>query len=167
MMKRFLSLILAMVMSLSLAAPAFAAKPDDGGSAESPQYAVYEVPFQSYIGCNTYIDVIFTVAYKGGRYVFESVDSVSFTHKDDNDLYWDLISYSSQLSSTVCSLFVSRREMRGDKYTGLSDTATFTIKIENVMGSAREGGPAVLSPVSVVIDETYWFAGEPALILTE
>lgn len=144
-MKRFLSLVLVMVMSLSLAAPAFAAKPDDAGSVESPQYAVYTVPYRAYLDGLTYLDVTFTVAYKGGSYVFESIDSVALTPMDASTLHWELISYSSQLSSTVCNLTVSRREMVGNTPTGATNTADIPITIGAVMGGARDGGPAVFS----------------------
>lgn len=43
-MKRFLSLLLALVMSLTLAAPVFAAEPDDGDSGISPHLDY--VPFK-------------------------------------------------------------------------------------------------------------------------
>ena len=191
--KRFLFMVLVMVMSLSLAAPAFAANLDDGDSQVSPQYAVYTVPYRAYLDGLTYLDVTFTVAYKGGSYVFESVDSVALTPMDASTLHWELISYSSQLSSTVCNLTVSRREMVGNTPTGATNTSNIPITIGAVMGGARDGGPAVfsldtasltikvedvmdfvresdcgvLSPVSVAVDETYGFAGEPVLIHAE
>ena len=143
--KRFLSLVLVMVMTLSLAAPDFAAKPDDGGSEVSPQYAVYEVPYRAYMGGLTYLDVTFTVAYKGGSYAFESADSVALTPMDAGTLHWELTGCSSQFSGTVCTLTVSRREMFGNTPTGASDTATITIKTADVMSGARESGPAILS----------------------
>ena len=168
-MKRFLSLVLAMVMSLALAAPATAtaASLDDGDSQVSPRYAVYTMTYSLYMGCNTFLDVDFAVAYKGGNYVFERVDRVDLTHGENITLYYECLGYSSRLSSTVCELTVSRREMNGGIFTGYADTVTYMINIDAVMGRARESGPDFLSPVSVVVDETYGFASEPVLIHAE
>ena len=47
------------------------------------------------------------------------------------------------------------------------DTASLTIKVEDVMDFVRESDCGVLSPVSVAVDETYGFAGEPVLIHAE
>lgn len=197
--KRFMAPLLALALSFALAAPAFAApvplevETVHSTDRDAPRYALYEVPFRVYLDGLTYLDVTFTVACESGSEVFESVGSVALTPMDASTLHWDLISYSSQLSSTECTLLVFRREMVGNIPTGISETAAITIKIEDVMGSVRENGPVILSldtaalamkieevmgivresgfdtlaSVHVVIDETYGFAGEPKLILTE
>lgn len=198
--KRFMAPLLALALSFALAAPAFAAPvpPEvenvQSTDADAPRYAVYEVPFRAYLDGLTYLDVTFTVAYKSGRYVFESVDSVALTPMNASALHWELVGYTSQLSSTECTLTISRKEMVGNTPTGaFHPTDDITIKIEAVMGSARENGPVILSldtaalamkieavmgivresgfdtlaSVHVVIDETYGFAGEPKLVRAE
>lgn len=161
-MKKTISLLLALVMCIGLGVPAFAAPvdaldPNATGSVESPQYAVYEMPFRAYAGGLTYIDMAFTVSYKGGNYAFESLDSVSFTPMDPNGLYWKLTKYTYQLSSTSCTVNTWRTEMIGNTPTGFSDTASYTVSINDVVGNARESGSAIASSVSVVVEETYGF----------
>ena len=65
--KRFLSLLLALVMSLSLAAPAFAAEPDDPDEGIMPLATLYEKPNLTH--WDTYQSVPFTSTPGNGKYI--------------------------------------------------------------------------------------------------
>lgn len=162
MKKKIMSLVLALVMCVGLAVPAFAAPADSLdantiGSIESPRYAVNKVPYSIYIGNLTYADMVFTISDRGGNYAFESLDSLSFSAVSTSGTYWKLDSYDYHFSGTECKVIVSRSEMYAGNPTGYSDSMTITVALESVAASSRESGPAIVSSgtVSSVVEETW------------
>ena len=118
--KRFLSLFLALVMSLALAVPALAAElpPEletvQSADADAPRYAVYTVPYRLDLDNNTYADLVFVMAEKSGKFTFESVDSISFGNTNPNGSHWDILEHSYELRSDRFILYVTVRDMEGN-----------------------------------------------------
>ena len=95
MKKRIMSLLLAVVMCVGLAAPALAAsvpalEPDAIGSVETPRYAGYEVLYTIDLENNTYAVVTFTVSEKGANTYFEDVLSLSFYTTNPKGSHWKI-----------------------------------------------------------------------------
>lgn len=162
MKKKIMSLVLALVMCVGLAVPAFAAPADSLdantiGSIESPRYAVYQKNVRTYIGNSTYAHLVFTISERGGNPAFESLDNLYFSTASTGGTYWRLDSYGYTISGTVCNVTISRSEMYAGTPTGFSDKATLTLTIDNVVGISEESGPAIVSSgtVSSVVEETW------------
>lgn len=160
--RMIMSLLLAVVMCVGLAAPAFAAsvpalEPDAAGSVVTPRYAVYEMPYRLYIGASTYADITFSVADKGGSYCFDGINSMGWYAENSDGFYWIITDYSYTLSNNdkICHLTIFRKEMFNGTPTDYTEKIGFTLPIDQVLGIAVESGPAVV-PSGICI-ETYGF----------
>ena len=161
-MKRIVSLILAPVLVLTLCCPlAFASPvpvlPCEVEAAEStdgdaPQYAVYTKAHTINMQNNTYADLVFTMADKGGATYFEDLVSISFRTTNPNGSHWEILEYSYTISPNEFWLYTTVRDMEGNTPSvDFGYYADFHLTPSNVIGyslSAQDGNGTVLIPAS-------------------
>lgn len=158
MKKRIMSLLLAVVMCVGLAAPAFAAsvpalEPDAIGSVETPRYAGYEVLYTIDLENNTYAVVTFTVSEKGANTYFEDVLSLSFYTTNPKGSHWKILDHYYSLKEDMFSLCVTMQDMEGDtpssSYTLTNSYSVSSEMLNHHRLSAEDRSGVLLIPDSV------------------
>lgn len=126
-MKRFLSLLLALVMTFALAAPAFAAEPDDGDPNEGimPLGNIYKDE-DVYNSTGTYESTRFASVPGNGKYI-----KIWYANRSDHDVTITL--YRTDKAGYVASKVVKANDYKDDNvlwYIG-SDTehVTYYVRI--------------------------------------
>ena len=157
--KRFLSLFLALVMSLALAVPTLAAElPPELGTvqsadADAPRYAVYTAPVTVDMENNTYCDLTFLMAEKNGTYYFEKLDSISFRTTNPNGSHWRVEEYDYTISADSFSLWVACIDVEGNTPSSSAYyDFYYSATPQMIMGYSRsdaDGNYVKLSPVNV------------------
>lgn len=158
-MKRFLSLVLAMVMSLALAAPASAAEASpelevsQSTDAAAPRYAVYTVGYTLDMDNHTYAELVFCMAEKSGKFYFERVDSISFRNTNPNGSHWGIEDYNYTIGPNLFTLYITARDMEGNKpssdYRFNLSYSAFPEQVMSYSRSAQDGNGVKLAPESV------------------
>lgn len=141
--KRFLSLLLALVMSLSLAAPAFADGPDDGDGDNGgimPRATLFQDPAVS-SGSGSYRSETFTSTPGNGKYI-----KVWYANRSDHDATVYL--YRTDRTDYVGSVTVKAGDYYEDNviwYTG-SNTApvSYYVRIRGVNSYPVSGYLSIL-----------------------
>lgn len=157
MKKRIMALVLALVMCVGLAVPAFAAPvPLEAETTDEvmPRYPVLQVGCKAYLGGLTYANMVFSISQRNDGYRFESVSNISFETSDSSGIHYQITDYNYRLTDEVFYLTVWRKEMYGNLPTGLNDTLNATIRVEDAVASARDSSPILASSVSCEILQT-------------
>lgn len=159
-MKRIISFFLTPVLALSLCCSlAFAVEmPPEVGTIEStdanaPRYALYIMPYTVSLQNNTYADISFYMAEKGGTFYFEDVQSISFRTTNPSGSHWKVLKHSYSISPDRFYLDLTLRDMEGDSPSSSYEVdVTYTVLPSMVTGrslSTEDGSSIVLIPESV------------------
>ena len=161
-MKKAMSLLLALVMCVGLAVPAFAAAvppaaADAAPSAEAvtPRYAVYDTLYTIDLENNTYAGIIFTIAEKNGNVSFEkgAGASISFSTTNPNGSHWKIVEHHYSISETEFKLFLKLQDMEGDTPSSswLADAVYTVLPIQVAWNhsSSQNTQAVLLAPDSV------------------
>lgn len=165
-MKKVISFVLASALVLSCCSSfAFAIPvrlPDVEGTAstnlDAPQYLAYTKSYTLNMQNNTYADLTFHMADKGGKAYFEDLVSISFRTTNPKGSHWKIVEHNYTIAPDEFHLIVMLMDMEGDT---LSNTTRFLndfrLTPSNVVGhslSANDGDGVALPPVSAGIFST-------------
>lgn len=171
-MKRIISFILTPVLVLSLCFPLAFAAPAPSPETETvgpldvdaPRYAVYTLPYTINLDNNTYADLVFHMADKGGTFYFEDLVSISFHTTNPTGSHWGVVTYSYTIDENMFILYTTLRDMEGNTpSSNYHFDSTHTVFPSMVTGrslSAEDEG-VLLVPDSISVR----FVGETENIL--